>query len=109
MKRACSALLSVALGLSAAESQTETYSVGIGRLSCAYWVSNSQREAEGRSWALGFWTAYNAVNEFSHTVGANTDTEVILGEVRKICVAEPSLGLADAIVRVDVRFLQDRA
>jgi len=101
--------LSVALGLSAAESQTEAYSVGIGRLSCAYWVSNSQREAEGRSWALGFWTAYNAVNEFSRTVGANTDTEVILGEVRKICVAEPSLGLADAIVRVDVRFLQDRA
>jgi len=78
VKRACSALLSVALGLSAAESQTETYSVGIGRLSCAYWVSNSQREAEGRSWALGFWTAYNAANEFSHTVGANTDTEVIL-------------------------------
>jgi hypothetical protein len=85
------------------------YSVGIGRLSCAYWLSSPERKAEGRSWALGFWTAYNAVNEARHTVGANTDTEVIVGEVKRTCVSEPSLSLVGAVVRVYVRFLQDRA
>jgi hypothetical protein len=105
--RAWWAILFLALGLSIAKAQTEMYSVGVGRLSCAYWLSSPEREAEGRAWALGFWTAYNAVNEVSHTVGANTDTEVILGEVKKVCVSEPSLGLVDAIVKIYVRFFRD--
>jgi hypothetical protein len=100
-------LLFVALGLSAAKAQTAMYAVGAGRLSCGYWLSSPEHEADGRSWALGFWTAYNAVNEASHMVGAKADTDAIFGEVKKICVAEPSLGLVDAVVRVYVRFLQD--
>ena len=60
------------------------------------WLERPEREADGRSWALGFWTAYNAVNEANHTVGLNARTEDIFDEVKKVCVSEPSLGLVDA-------------
>jgi len=105
--RACWVALFLALNLSGGAAQTEMYSLGIGRLSCAYWLSSPEREAEGRSWALGFWTAYNAVNDVNHTVGAKTNVETILDEVKKNCSEEPSLGLVDAIVRVYVRLLQE--
>ena len=107
--RACWATLFVALAFGAANAQTAMYSLGIGRLTCAYWLSTPEREADGRSWALGFWTAYNAVNEVNHTVGLRTKTEDIFGEVKKVCVSEPSLGLVDAVVRVYVRFFQGGA
>ena len=109
MTRAGLAILLVALGIGAADAQTEMYSLGIGRLTCAYWLSTPEREAEGKSWALGFWTAYNAVNDVDHTVGVKAKTEDIFGEVKKICVSEPSLGLVDAVVRVYIRFFQGGA
>ena len=90
-----------------ATAQTAIYSLGVGRLSCNYWLSSPERENEGRSWALGFWTAYNALNDVNHTVGVNTDTEAIFDEAKKICASEPSLELVDAIVRVYVRLLHD--
>lgn len=107
MTRAWWAISFLALGLSVAKAQTVIYSVGVGRLSCAYWLSSPEHEAEGRSWALGFWTASNLVNEANHTVGSSTDTEMILGEMKQVCSQEPSRGLVDAVVLVYVRLMQE--
>jgi hypothetical protein len=107
--RACWVIPFVALGIGAANAQTAMYSLGVGRLSCAYWLASPEHEADGRSWTLGFWTAYNAVNEANHTVGVNAKTEDIFGEVKKVCVSEPSLGLVDAVVRVYVQFFRGGA
>jgi len=101
----CAALVCV-LSVSSATAQTKMYSLGIGRLACGYWLSSPEREIEGRSWALGFWTAYNAMNDVNHTVGVDTDVELILGEVKAICLKEPALGMVDATVRVYVRLMQ---
>src|SRR5215472_16898968 len=54
---------------------------GIGRMSCAHWLSQSVNECEG--WILGFWSGLNYAN--ARTVGQHTDGEGIITEVREAC------------------------
>ena len=54
---------------------------GIGRMSCAHWLSQSVNEGEG--WILGYWSGLNFAN--ARTVGQHTDGEGIITEVRKAC------------------------
>ena len=65
---------------------------GIGRMSCAHWLSESFNEGEG--WILGFWSGLNLAN--AQTVGQHTDGEGIIAEVRKVCTARASMTLAGA-------------
>lgn len=80
--------------------------LGIGRQSCANWLSTPETEYEGEAWIPGYWTAVNIVNTKTHVVGSNSDVPAIFGEIKKICSAEPSTTLADAIARVYFQFQQ---
>jgi hypothetical protein len=69
---------------------------GIGRMSCAHWLSQSVNEGEG--WILGFWSGLNYAN--TRTVGQRTDGEGIITEVRKACATRPSMTLVGATFTV---------
>ena len=69
---------------------------GIGRMSCAHWLSQSVNEGEG--WILGFWSGLNYAN--TRTVGQHTDGEGIITEVRKACATRPSITLVGATFTV---------
>jgi hypothetical protein len=72
----------------------ETYLVGIGRLSCAHWLSTPETKRAGIDWILGYWSGANAWRHpGSNTVGSSTDGEGILAEVNKECAAHPSEAL----------------
>jgi hypothetical protein len=77
---------------------------GIGRMSCAYWISTPAREAEGGNWLMGYWTGANSMNRSNHLVGAHTDGEAIIAEVRKRCVEEPSTMMVDEAAVIYERF-----
>jgi hypothetical protein len=77
---------------------------GIGRLSCAHWLSNPEIEAQGNDWILGYWTASNEDGPINHMVGHNSDVDAILGEIKKICAQEPSTRLLEAVGRVYLQF-----
>ena len=65
---------------------------GIGRMSCAHWLSESFNEGEG--WILGFWSGLNLAN--ARTVGQHTDGGGIIAEVRKVCATRLSMALVNA-------------
>ena len=75
---------------------------GIGRQSCAHWLSGPNEENEGQTWILGFWSGLN--DSKLQTVGGNSDSAAIWGEVRKICMNEPSTVMLDATMRVYAQF-----
>jgi hypothetical protein len=81
---------------------------GLGTTNCAYWLSTPSRKSEGSAWLLGYWSALNTVNEKNHLVGKDADGKAIIAEVKKICAAEPSTSMVDAIARVYYRFSQQR-
>jgi hypothetical protein len=70
---------------------------GIGASSCAFWLSTPARTNEGIAWLMGYWTGVNSMNQTTHLIGANSDGEAIIAEVRKRCVAEPSARMTDAV------------
>jgi hypothetical protein len=72
--------------------QHQALITGIGRMSCAHWLSQSVNEGEG--WILGFWSGLNYAN--ARTVGQHTDGEGMIAEVRKVCASRPSMTLAGA-------------
>ena len=72
--------------------QQQVLITGIGRMSCAYWLSEPVNEGEG--WILGFWSGLNYAN--ARTVGQHIDGEGIITEVRKVCATRPSMTLAGA-------------
>jgi hypothetical protein len=76
--------------------QQQVLITGIGRMSCAYWLSEPVNEGEG--WILGFWSGLNYAN--ARTVGQHTDGEGIITEVRKVCASRPSMTLAGATFTV---------
>jgi hypothetical protein len=107
--RACLAALFLVLEAAwmQALANNTVQSFGIGGQICTYWLSSPERELAGRSWALGFWTAYNNLNGNTHLVGSKSDAEAILAEIKEYCLAEPSSSLGAAVARVYEQFLQD--
>jgi len=81
------AALVFALGATGTQADNTVQAFGIGAKSCAYWLSGPEHEADGRSWALGFWTAYNNLKES--------------------CLAEPSMSWGETVARAYERFLQN--
>jgi hypothetical protein len=84
--------------------QAPFFVYGIGRSSCANWLSQPVKENEGKAWIFGFWAGLNRLNEQNHMVGGKSDGPAIVGETRKICAAEPSTDLVDAVERVYYEF-----
>ena len=76
--------------------------IGIGDMSCAYWRSDPRREIEGVAYAYGLWTGLNMVNPKNRYVGASTDPEGIIGEIKKACASSPSSAFVDVIADVYV-------
>jgi len=72
--------------------QQQALITGIGRMSCAYWLSQSFNE--GESWILGFWSGLNHAG--ARTIGRHTDGPGIIAEVRKVCATRPSMTLVGA-------------
>jgi hypothetical protein len=101
------AALVFALGATGTQADNTVQAFGIGAKSCAYWLSGPEHEADGRSWALGFWTAYNNLNGVSHLVGVKSHAEAILAEIKESCLAEPSMSLGETVARAYERFLQN--
>ena len=79
-----------------------------GTQSCAAWLATPASEAEGRWWLAGFWSGRNMQNGANGRVGSSTDSEGVLGEIKRICQAEPSLQLLTAAARVYVTMDKER-
>jgi hypothetical protein len=85
--------LGLALCGSATAQEITVWTMGIGHLSCANWLSNDISEQAGNSWVLGFWSGLNVFNT-DHTVGHSIDNLGKLGELKKTCVEHPSASLS---------------
>jgi hypothetical protein len=83
------------------------FALGIGRLSCAHWLSTRETENEGYAWIVGFWSAYNNVVPTNRTVGQNAGAEAIFAQIKKLCSEQPSLPMSEATARVYNQFEQD--
>ena len=82
------------------------YAYGIGKLSCANWLSQPENTLEGQAWLFGYWSGLNRMNPQNSSVGSRSDPPGIVGEIEKICRAEPSTGLYEAVQRVYDQFSQ---
>ena len=80
---------------------------GIGRKSCAYWLSEKDREYAGDNWIFGYWTAVNILNSKNHLVGSTTDGDAIVLEIKNLCVKHPSQELSDATAKIYYKFIKD--
>lgn len=79
-----------------------------GTESCSAWLATPVSETEGRWWIAGFWSGRNMQNSSNARVGSSTDSEGIIGEIRRVCQAEPSLLLINAAGRVYVEMDRER-
>jgi hypothetical protein len=79
-----------------------------GAQSCAAWLADPASETEGRWWIAGFWSGRNIQNAGNARVGSSTDSEGIIGEIKRVCQAEPSLLLINAAGRVYVEMDRER-
>jgi len=75
-------------------------SFGIGIHSCANWTDDPAKQQEGQAWILGYWSGLNIQNRGIRNVGHATDGRGVLGEVRRVCLLEPSNELENVIVDV---------
>lgn len=75
-----------------AQQQQQALITGIGRMSCAHWLSQSFNE--GEPWILGFWSGLNHAK--TRMVGQHTNGQGIIAEVRKVCAVRPSMTLVGA-------------
>lgn len=90
-----------------AQSDHEFCALGTGHYSCANWLSRPEYERDGVAWIFGYWSALNLQNSQSHKVGSRSDGAAIIGEVKKICIAEPSTVLSSAVDRIYGQFQRD--
>jgi hypothetical protein len=97
---ATTTVLGLALCGSARAESNPTWFWGIGRQSCAYWLSSGDVVKEaGEHWIQGFWSGANVFNPDDHLVGRGTDAAGIWGEVRKACAEHPSWAIFQAATK----------
>jgi hypothetical protein len=89
------------------DSNRSIWTIG-GTESCAAWLATPASETEGRWWIAGFWSGRNMQNGPNGRVGSSSDSEGIIGEIKRVCQAEPSLLLISAAGRVYVEMDRDR-
>lgn len=84
---------------SAADPSQKIHYYGLAGSSCATWLSSSEYQLGGEQWIFGFWSGLNqeaAIHNERSDVGKTTDRNGIVGEVKKVCLREPSKQLKDA-------------
>ena len=87
-------MIGLALALQAAVPPRQSFSVnGIGNKSCATALLPENYQ-ESYAWIMGFWSGMNGV--IGGMVGAKTDGNGIVGEVKRACDLRPSEPLAVA-------------
>jgi hypothetical protein len=91
-------VLLLAVGEAHASDTQPFYVMGIGRVSCASWLSDRNSEVEGNAWILGFWSGGNFYSD-DHGVGANTDPMGVLATIKKNCLDAP----ADSLIAVTAK------
>lgn len=77
---------------------------GIGHFSCAKWLSRADYEMAGENWIAGYWSGLNLFNEKNKLIGMHSDWEGIIGEIKKLCLSQPSSLLATAAGNVYHQF-----
>jgi|ERR1700730_8191266 hypothetical protein len=100
MIRHTSILIVASLALVGAAQAQNQFLFGIGGKSCAFWLSNAGYKEQGKTWIYGYWSGLNAASQTNRMVGQNTDSDGIIGEIQKVCEAEPSMALITATDRV---------
>ena len=98
------AILAAAVAVAPLPEGRPTWLVGVGQRSCAFWLSNHTTTYEGGLWIYGFWSALNMSSGSNPMVGSTSDGEAILGEIKKVCEADPALPLPIAVSRVYYAF-----
>lgn len=103
------AVFAAALAASHGSDPVIFYGVGQSE-SCAAWLSSPQKDQEGFTWIMGFWSGLNAAavpTGQRADVGRSTDGWGIVGEVRKLCQANPSSTPLIQAARLHETFKQD--
>jgi hypothetical protein len=83
---------------------------GAGDWSCATWLATPESEAIGNLWITGYWSGRNVAEVDTakpEDVGQSTDARGVVGEVKKLCQANPSAKLLIAADEVYLRFLKE--
>jgi hypothetical protein len=88
-----------------AQSNTDFALYGIGRYSCAKWLSNMDFKRDGIIWIAGYWSGLNFLSR-NKLVGMHSDWEGIVGDIKKLCLSQPSTLLATAAGTVYGQFQQ---
>jgi hypothetical protein len=76
---------------------------GAGSNSCALGFA-PKRESETFTWIMGFWSGINAVYGTEGPI--RVDGQGIVGEVKKLCIDNPSMMIAEATMKTYIRFSQ---
>jgi hypothetical protein len=72
--------------------------VGMGHKSCAHWTSSPDTKAQGRDWALGFWSGLNYVAGATKTRNQlMIEPDKMFAEMEKMCALRPDQSLADTV------------
>jgi hypothetical protein len=83
--------------VSAQDARVSVDMIGIGRMSCAHWLSTQETRLEGTIWIYGFWTGLNYVAAASDQTQAKIDVAAIVDQVEKTCARKKSQTLASAV------------
>lgn len=79
---------------------TKFYSLGGGE-SCAASQQSADTIRDENIWIEGYWSGRNA--ETGSLVGSTTDALGVIGEVKLLCAANPSMIVLEAVDRVYTR------
>jgi hypothetical protein len=86
-------------GLAGAAESTDKVSVnlaGVGARTCAYWLSDQTRKAEGTVWIYGFWSGLNYVAAASDQDQSKASGAAMVAAVETACKHDPTRVLASA-------------
>ncbi len=95
-------MIGLAIIVSISLTQTPLFPQGVpvmtfgGQLSCAA-AWDTANAPYSQIWLSGFWSGLNIAG--GRAVGRSTDRQGIEGEVRKVCMEEPSLSLVSATLK----------
>jgi hypothetical protein len=76
--------------------EPHSQTLGIGRETCAYWQSSSNRQTEGAIWILGYWSGFDTMEQTIRSVGEDLGEQGRIAAVKKTCDAKPSISLSEA-------------
>ena len=97
--------LAVALLASPVAAQNGPFTSIGGGDSCGRWIANPSMDSSVKAWIMGFFSGRNSGSDAN--VGASTDADGIVGEVKLACQNEPSISVSTATWRTYERFRRE--